>query len=194
MQCQVPGKFPYFLLPCCASGPSTVVKKQPTQQGEDWFLVPQRSKPRLKLQRCLLTLSTYVRSWFRDKILCKELSTLPTHLIACTNTWHGGTVDLFERKARGSASHVIAFRGIHQNLQNHDFLSECDVYRLSRFNLLEDHRKTFKNISSRPQLSSNETQGAPSASTVSTKRFLRQSSCESDLRLRTLNTVKSGFE
>ena len=26
-------------------GPSTAVKKQPTQQGEDWFLGPQASKP-----------------------------------------------------------------------------------------------------------------------------------------------------
>ena len=32
-------------LPRHDCGPSTVVKKQPTQQGEDWFLVPQASKP-----------------------------------------------------------------------------------------------------------------------------------------------------
>lgn len=39
-RCQVPSP------PRHDCGPSTVVKKQPTQQGEDWFLVPQASKPR----------------------------------------------------------------------------------------------------------------------------------------------------
>ena len=37
---------PVTVVLLCASGPSTVVKKQPTQQGDDWFRVPQRSKPR----------------------------------------------------------------------------------------------------------------------------------------------------